>query len=108
VETLDLQLVELDEEFLNKLVEYVVALSHQFRGLLFGHQAGLVDLGGLKVGEKQNEHLLTAAGDLNKVDIASTFIVLDLVEVPIEHLSQLGNAQLVIAHIHRRRSFGCY
>ena len=47
----DLELVEFDEEFFDKLIENIVAFTHELGSLLLSHLARLVDFGLLEIWE---------------------------------------------------------
>ena len=104
MEALYLQLVELYEEFLNKFIENVATLTHELGGLFLGHQAWLVNLWRLKVGKQQYENFVCIPGDLNKIDMSTASIVIDLMEVPVEYLSRLNYAFFIVPYNHGWRS----
>ena len=59
MEPLDLEAAILNEEFLNKLLEEVIALTHEFLGLLLSQDAVLVNFRHLEVRKDQDEYLLS-------------------------------------------------
>ena len=83
VETFNLETVKADEELFNELVKDVVALSHEFGGLLLCHDTGFVDVWGLEIGEEQNKDTVMLARDLNQVNVSWSTIVRDLMEVSV-------------------------
>jgi hypothetical protein len=105
VESLNLELVKLDKEFLDELIKEVVALAHKFGCLLLSHLAGLVQFRLLEVRENQDEHSSEVARNLDQVDV-SALIIHNLMEIPIEDLPLINNALFVIANLHGWRSLG--
>ena len=100
MEALNLKLIELDIELRYEVLKNVVTFVHQFSGLLVSEYLLNVDIGALKVREKQNEDFLGVSRDFNKVNG-----VINLMEVAIKNLSGAINAILIEAYVHGWRSF---
>lgn len=99
METLNLKLAILDEEVLNEVLKDVSTVAHQLRSLLVCQNFTHVLVGPLEVGEEQDEHFLRIARDLNQVDL-----IVNLVEIPVQHLTLDVDAVLIEANVHGRWS----
>ena len=100
VETIDLQFVELYVELLYELVEYIVAITHELCRLFLCHLTRFENLRCLEIREKQDKYFPCVSRDFNKVDMTSSFLIKDLVEISVEDLSSLSYSLLIVTNDH--------
>ena len=99
MEALDLKLSKFDVEVRDKVFKDVSALSHEFGCLLISQDFFNILIGALKVREQENEDLLGVTRDLDQVND-----IIDLMEIPVEHLPTEFDTDIVIANVHGRWS----
>ena len=102
MEAFDLKFAEFHVEVVDKVFKYIARLGHKSRRLLIRQNFFDVLIRPFKIREKKYENFLWISGDFDEVDH-----VVDLMEIPVEHLSGHLYAVFVISDGHGRRPLLC-
>ena len=102
MEAFDLKFAEFHVEVVDKVFKYIARLGHKSRRLLIRQNFFDVLIRPFEIREKKYENFLWISGDFDEVDH-----VVDLMEIPVEHLSGHLYAVFVISDGHGRRPLLC-